>query len=144
MAYKEILDSLVDEQKSLDIGVGGILPWERNCYAGGQWNKNTLPGLRSAAENLDVAVRKITREYRQCYFIDYRILINSDLHLARDGLHLNRNGACTLKLVIQSCLEERSYTYQTHDMPEKASRTTAEPFLPERLMQRSWRVLPQP
>ena len=37
-----------------------------------------------------------------CHFIDYNPLFDQCMHLARDGLHVNRNGAYVLETTLKS------------------------------------------
>jgi hypothetical protein len=44
----------------------------------------------------------LCRECDMCHFIDYNPLFNQSMHLARDGLHVNRNGAYVLETALKS------------------------------------------
>ncbi|CAC5385347.1 unnamed protein product [Mytilus coruscus] len=106
-SYRFLIENLLLKFKSLQIGICGILPRAVNHYESSYWNMSALPRLQRDVEKLNAGIQSLTCGYSRCFFIDYAQLFKPAVHLGRDGLHVNRNGAFILKMTIENYLAER-------------------------------------
>ncbi|XP_052063111.1 uncharacterized protein LOC127702847 [Mytilus californianus] len=106
-SYRFLIENLLLKFKSLQIGICGILPRAVNHYESSYWNLSALPRLQRDVEKLNAGIQSLTCGYSRCFFIDYAQLFKPAVHLGRDGLHVNRNGAFILKMTIENYLAER-------------------------------------
>ncbi|XP_052077946.1 uncharacterized protein LOC127715860 [Mytilus californianus] len=106
-SYRFLIENLLLKFKSLQIGICGILPRAVNHYESSYWNMSALPRLQRDVFKLNAGIQSLTCGYSRCFFIDYAQLFKPAVHLGRDGLHVNRNGAFILKMTIENYLAER-------------------------------------
>ncbi|CAC5425023.1 unnamed protein product [Mytilus coruscus] len=106
-SYRFLIENLLLKFKSLQIGICGILPRAVNHYESSYWNMSALPRLQRDVVKLNAGIQSLTCGYSRCFFIDYAQLFKPAVHLGRDGLHVNRNGAFILKMTIENYLAER-------------------------------------
>ncbi|CAC5386790.1 unnamed protein product [Mytilus coruscus] len=106
-SYRFLIENLSLKFKSLQIGICGILPRAVNHYESSYWNMSALPRLQRDVEKLNAGIQSLTCGYSRCFLIDYAQLFKPAVHLGRDGLHVNRNGAFILKMTIENYLAER-------------------------------------
>ena len=90
---------------SVVVGVTEVLPREWNWYTGHQGNSH-LPFTMDNIRRLNNFLFAMANEYRNCWFVRYSDVFNPEMHLGRDGLHVNHAGAIVLKEALESAVWE--------------------------------------
>ena len=103
--YRKILDMVYEAVPHVVVGVTEVLPRKWNWYSGHQGNFH-LPFTMDHIGRLNKLLHATASEYRNCWFVRYSAVFNTEEHLGRDGLHVNRTGAIVLKKVLESAAEE--------------------------------------